>query len=84
MYDKREYDENVVKRDRCCMLPSRKTCTILVNIILHCKRLQDYVKSIIKDDKNVLKNETILQKNHQDSKSCIQNISKPYQLLSSA
>ena len=63
-----------LERDRCCMLLSRGTCTISVNIIVHCKRLQEYVKSIVKDDKNVLKPETILQKNHQDSKWCIQNI----------
>ena len=59
---------------RCCSLLSRGTCTISANIIVHCKRLQEYVKSIVKDDKNVLKPETILQKNHQDSKWCIQNI----------
>ena len=56
------------------MLLSIGTCTISVNIIVYCKRLQEYVKSIVKDDKNVLKPETILQKNHQDSKWCIQNI----------
>ena len=37
-------------------------------------RLQEYVKSIIKDGKNVLKPETTLQINHQDSKWYIQNI----------
>ena len=56
------------------MLLSRGTCTISANIIVHCKRLQEYVKSIVKDDKNVLKPKTILQKNNQDSKWCIQNI----------
>ena len=63
-----------LERERCCMLLSRGTCTISANIIVHCKRLQEYVKSTIKDDKNVLKPETILQKSHQDSKWCIQNI----------
>ena len=62
-----------LERERCCMLLSRGTCTISANIIVHCKRLQ-YVKSIVKDDKNVLKPETNLQKSHQDSKCCIQNI----------
>ena len=56
------------------MLLSRGTCEISANIIVHCKRLQEYLKSIFKDDKNGLKPETILQKNHQDSKWCIQNI----------
>ena len=73
-----------LERGRCCLLLSRGTCTISVNIIVHCKRLQEYVKSIVKDDKNMLKPKTILQKNHQDSKWCIQNIRKPYQLLSRA
>ena len=63
-----------LERDRCCMQLSRCTCTISANIIVHCKRLQEYVKSIIKDDKNVLKPEAILQKNHVDSEWCIQNI----------
>ena len=53
------------------MLRSRGTCKISANITVHCKRLQEYVKSIAKDDKNVLKPETSLQKNYQDSKWCI-------------
>ena len=56
------------------MLLSGGTCTISANIIVHCKRLQEYVKSIVKDDKNVLKPKKFLHKNHQDSKWCIQNI----------
>ena len=44
-----------LERGRCCMLLSRSTCTISANIIVHCKRLQECVKSIFKDDKNVLK-----------------------------
>ena len=36
--------------------------------------LQEYVKSSVKDDKNVFKPETFLQENHQDSKWSIQNI----------
>ena len=44
------------------MLLSRETCTISANIIVRFKRLQEYVKSFIKDDKNVLKPETSLQK----------------------
>ena len=63
-----------LERDRCCMLLSRCPCTISANIIVHCNKLQEYVKSIIKDEKSVLKPETILQKNNQDSKCCIQNI----------
>ena len=59
--------------DRCCMLLSRGTCAISANIIVNCKRLH-YVKSIVKDDKNVLKPKTILQKSDQDSKWRIQNI----------
>ena len=62
-----------LERGRCCILISRGTCTISANIIVHCKRLQEYVKSIFKDEKNVLKPATILRKNHQDSKWCIQN-----------
>ena len=56
------------------MLLSRHPRTVSANIIVHCKRLQEYVKSIIKDEKSVLKPETILQKNHQGSKYYIQNI----------
>ena len=48
-----------LERDRCCMLLSRGTQKISAIITVHCKRLQEYVKSIIKDDKNVLKPETI-------------------------
>ena len=44
------------------------------NIIVHCKRLQEYVKSITKDEKSVLQPEAILQENREDSKWCIQNI----------
>ena len=62
-----------LERGRCCILISRCTCTISANIIVHCKRLQEYVKSFFKDEKNVLKPATILWKNHQDSKWCIQN-----------
>ena len=54
MYDKGEYDENEVRnrerereRERCCMLLSRYTYTISANIIVHFRRLQDYVKSVI-------------------------------------
>ena len=74
MYDNLSMMEMQLERDRCCMLLSRCPCTISANIIVHCKRLQEYVKSIIKDEKIVLKPETILQKNHQDSKCCIQNL----------
>ena len=56
------------------MLLSRGTCTISANIIVHCKRLQECVESIVKDGKNKVKPETILQKTRQDSKWCIQNI----------
>ena len=56
------------------MLLSRGTCTVSAKTIVHCKRLQEYAKSIVKDDKNVLKPESISQKNYQDSKWCIQNI----------
>ena len=63
-----------LERDRCCMLLSRCTCTISANIIAHYYRLQEYVKSIIEDEKSLLKSKAILQKNHQDSKCCIQNI----------
>ena len=62
-----------LERGRCCILLSRGTCTISANIIVHCQTLQGYVKSIFKDEKNVLKPETILWKNHQDCKWCIQN-----------
>ena len=51
-----------LERGRCCILLSIGTCTISANIIVHCQRLQGYVKSIFKDEKNVLKPETILQK----------------------
>ena len=57
-----------------CMLLSEDICTILANIIVHYKRPQEYVISIAEDDKNVLKPETIMQKNHHYSKWCIQNI----------
>ena len=60
--------------DNCCMLQSRGTSTISANIIVHCKRLQENVKSIIKDDKNVLKSETILEKIRQGSKWWYQRI----------
>ena len=50
-----------LERDRWCMLLSRSTCTISANIV-HYKRVQECVKSIIKDDKNALKPKTILQK----------------------
>ena len=49
--------------DRCCMLLSSGICAVSANIIVHCKRLQEYVKSVVKDEKNVLKPETILHKN---------------------
>ena len=65
-----------LERGRCCILLSIGTCAISANIIVHCQRLQGYVKSIFKDEKNVLKNvkpETILRKNHKDCKWCIQN-----------
>ena len=74
MYDNLSMMKMQLEIDRCCMLLSRCTCTISANIIVHFKRLQEYVKSIIKGEKNVLKPEIILQKNHQDSKWCIQNI----------
>ena len=51
-----------LEMDRCCMSLSRCTCRILANIIVHCKRLQEYVKCIIKDGKSVLKLKAILQK----------------------
>ena len=69
-----------LKRDRCCMVLSRNTCTISISIIVHCKLivhfniLHEYVKSIIKDQKIVLKPKAILQKSHQDSKCYIQNV----------
>lgn len=56
------------------MLLSRCICKMSTDIILHCSRVQDYVKSIIKDEQNVLKPKATLQKNHQDSKWCIHNI----------
>ena len=67
---------------RCCILLSRGTCTISANIIVHCKRLQEYVKSIFRDEKNVLKPETILQKRPIRIVSGAFRINKPYQLLS--
>ena len=51
-----------LERDRCCMLLWRGTCTISANIIVHYKRLQEYVISIVEDDKNVLKPGKIMQK----------------------
>ena len=60
--------------DRCYMLLSRCICKISTDIILHCKRVQDYVKSIIKGEQNVLKPKETLQKYHQDSKWCIHNV----------
>ena len=63
-----------LERDRYCMLLSRCTCTTSASIIVHCKRLHEYVKSIIKDQKSVLKPETILQQSDQDSKCYIQKI----------
>lgn len=60
--------------DRCYMLLSRCICKISTDIILHCKRVQDYVKSIIKGEQNVLKPKATLQKYHQDSKRCIHNV----------
>ena len=66
------------------MLLSRGTCTISANIIVHCKRLQEYVKSIVKDNKNVLKPETILQKKPSGYQVVHSEYNKPYQLLSRA
>ena len=63
-----------LERAKCCMQLSRGTCKISAIIIVHWKRLQEYVKGIVKDKKNALKTETILQKKYQDSKWCIQNI----------
>ena len=60
-----------LERDRYCILLWGGTCSISANIFVHCKRLHEYAKSIVKDDKNVLKPETILKKKHQDSKWCI-------------
>ena len=54
--------EMQLERDRCCMLLSRGRSTISANTIVDCKELQEYVKSIVKDYKNVLKPETVLQK----------------------
>ena len=51
-----------LERGRCCKLLSRGTCIISANIIVHRKKLQEYVKNIFKDDRNVLKPETIFQK----------------------
>ena len=48
-----------LERDRCCILLSRGTCTISVNIIVHCKRVQEYAKNIFKNEKYLLKPETI-------------------------
>ena len=42
-----------LERGRCCMLLSRCPSTISANITVHCKKLQEYVKSIIKDEKSV-------------------------------
>ena len=49
-----------LERGRCCILLSRGTSTISANSIVHFQALQGYVKSIFKDEKNVLKPETIL------------------------
>ena len=57
-----------LERDRYCMLLPKGKCKVSANVIVHFKRLHGYVKSIIKDGKNVLKSETILQKNRLDSK----------------
>ena len=51
-----------LERAESCMVPSRCTSTIYANIIVHYKRLQEYVKSTVKDVKNVLKPETVLKK----------------------
>ena len=51
-----------LERAGSCMVPSRCTSTIYANIVVRCKRLQEYVKSIVKDVKNVLKPETVLKK----------------------
>ena len=51
-----------LERGRCCMPLSRCPHTISANITVHCKKLQEYVKSIIKDEKSVLKLKTILKK----------------------
>ena len=40
-----------LERDQFCMLLSSCTCPISANIIVHCKRLQEYVKYVIKDEK---------------------------------
>ena len=74
MYGNLSMTKIQLERDRYCMLLSRCQHTISANIIAQCKKLQDNVKSIIKDEKSVLKPKTILQKNHQDSNCCIQNI----------
>ena len=73
-----------LERARSCILLSRGTCIISANIIVHCKRLQEYVKSIFRDKKNVLKLETILQKNPIRIVRGAFRINKPYQLLSRA
>ena len=68
------------------MLLSKWKYGIIVNIAAYCKRFQvitNYVKSIIKDDKSVLRTKKIFIKAHyQHSKCCIQNVTiKPYQLI---
>ena len=60
MYDKCEYDENAVRKRQMLFATIRGTCTISANV--RCKRLQEFVKSIIKDEKNVLKPKTIFSK----------------------
>ena len=67
MYDKRKYDKNAVRKRQMLYAAIKRHMHNL-------SQYQGYVKSIVKDDKNVLKPKTIFQKNHQDSKWCIQNI----------
>ena len=62
MHDNLDMMKMQLERDRCCMLLTGCTCIISVNITVHCKRLQEYVKNIIKYEESVLKPETILQK----------------------
>lgn len=71
MYDNLNMMKMQLEGDRCCMLISRCTSTISVNIAVHFKRLQECTQSIIKDKKSLLKIKRISQKNHQDSECCI-------------
>ena len=68
MYDKCEYDENAVRKKQILYTSIRKHMQNFSQYDCHCKRLQEYAKNIFKDEKDVLKPETILWKNHQDSK----------------